>query len=449
MSLVTDESSSEFRQLCRDYYYSKLDEIYDDFIARYVSETTEDDQISKKSFVFENEAVKGINRRVNYLPVDYVLVSDDRLRARREEWEKYFKGDYFNGRPLKQLLPDIYRYMELGGVAILVGYKNPDDNKAPLWILMTNVEYTPITNDDNVFIIEGYRFVYHRKEADKNGIEQDVEVIVTVDLEGYVTTVKGSEVEELTKNNPLSGKLPVVVFCREDLDGVYCRPGMADLLNGQRNLNAALTKRNEATKYDSFGVWCPEGNENMGFDLSPDAEGNNPQFVIKPGSYFPFPIKKVGTASSLPAIEKEILEARKDIMAAATFTDSVDSNGVRNNESGISKLVGTRGLRDYGTQILAQVKNSLNRLLELTSEISGVNAEGIAFAAPPVETESPEIVANKADRIFNWGFERKALELEGFSNDEIEKMLTEREERQEKEIADARERAGRESREIG
>jgi hypothetical protein len=386
--------------------------------------------IAIEMFVFENEAAKVINRRVNYLPVEFYLDAEEGKEANKETWEEYFQGDYFDNKPLLQLLTDIYYDMELGGIAILVGYPNPDDPKSPIWIKQTNIEYYPETDDENIFKVKAYRFVLSRSQVDDKGNTEDVEVIIQVTPEEQTVTVNGAVQEENTVKLDISNGeeiiLPVVLFCREDLDGVYCRPGMAELLNGQRNLNQGLTKRNQATKYDSFGVWCPDGEEYNGMDLSGNPSGNNKQWNIRPGSYVPFPIRKVGGATAISSIEKEVEEARDDIRAAGLFVDSTEVSGATNGESGRAKMIGTRGLRDYGARLLPKVKNSLNEMLEISGYISGTKTEGISFKAPPIEKEDPEMIANKADRMQERGFTIEALRIEGYSDDEAEKLIEEK-----------------------
>lgn len=453
MSFVTDEASPEFRQLCKDYYNGDLDALYQDYKDRYV-DSAATIVLKKIDFNFENETAKVIDQRVNGMPTEYRLNAPEGKEKQKEFWKKYFEGEYFHHKPLLQLINDIYYDMEKGGAAILVGYPNPEDPKSPIWLKHTNVEYEPVTDPENIFSIIAYRFKLHRAKIDKNGNKTDVIVEIEVTKERQTTTV-GGEVQEAStielNVQDAKGKtiLPVVVFPREDLDGVYYRPGIAALRNGALNLNQGLVKRAESTKRDSFGNWCPELEEHAGIGFGSDAAGNNKQWNLRPGSYIPFPIKKVGGATEIASIEKEIVEARESIRALGLFVDSSDTTRSNQGESGTAKRIGTKGMRGYIESILPKVTRSLNRLLEISSYINGEDAEDIKFIAPPAERADPDTVAAKSERLHDWGYEEEALRNEGYDEDKIKTLMAERKAAEKEDTDDATDRANKEANGVG
>lgn len=452
MALVTDESSSDYRLLCRHYYRGDLPEVYQDFLDRFAA-TDAADKITQEQFCFESEISKAVTRRTNALPVNFMLTAPDDKKKLQEQWEDYFEGNNFNSKPLLQVLNDIYLDMEIGGAAIMAGYFDPDNPTVPYWLKMTNMEYYPQTDPNDIHNVTAYRFVLYRKENDAKGNKQDVTITIDIDAEEQKVSKSNGDPEKTTKFKTVDSNgdpvLAVVVFARESLDGVYYRPGVAAMLNGQRDLNLALTKRNEATKYDSFGVWCPGDREFSGLGLGGDSNGANKAWRLRPGMYVPFPLAKIGGATSIGSIEKEIEDARADVYNAGQFIDSSEVVGSTNGESGRSKMIGARGMRDYIARILPQMEDSLNQMLEISGYISGIKTEGIKFKAPPVDKEDPATVAAKAEQMHLWGFTEEALRLLEYSDKDVKKLMDEQSARQVKEEDDAVDRASKESLTVG
>lgn len=431
-TVVSDVESSEFRNLCRNYQNGDLNEIYTDFKNRFVNESDSADQLRIEQFVFESEAARGLIQRVQSMPVDLTLelVEKDGGESLLKEWQEYFEGPNFDGMSLSLILPNIYENMEVGGASLIVASPNPDGSGPPIWIQHTNVEYFPETADNNILAINAYKFTYYMDEIGDE-TKQQKELVIRVKKDGQEVSFDGVQVEDLTFEKSFTDAnndqiLPVVVFCRKQIPhSKYCRPGMADLLNGQRNLNSALTKRNEATKYDSFGVWCPDDVEFAGTEMK-DANGAS-AWKIRPGTYTPFPVKKVGGSTSIASIEKEIEEARDAIRSQAMFLSQEDSRNRRTaTDSGKALIVSSRGMRAYKDQFMTKVVKAANQMLEISGIIWNKSTEGIRFKMPELEREDPDHVLKKTQLLDAMGFDKEALRLLDYDEDKIKELIAER-----------------------
>jgi hypothetical protein len=406
MAVTADKYSKEFRELCDQYYTEDLADIFADFKDRFIGKSTDGTlatTFAQDAFNYENELKKGLNQRINKIPTSIIVASEDKTSDELQlHWQQYFNEHI-------GLTRGIAKDMEVYGASF---YWLPDKDKQ--WKRLSNIDYYPVSEDNEVI---GYRFEYYDTRYDEEGNSRVDKTTLVITKEEVTYQLNGTTIDVFDSN---LSQIPLVAFIREDNGAGIGLPGTTDLINGQRNINAAVTKRAEATKIDSFGIWCPDGSEFSGIDMTD-------KFIIRPGSYIPFPIKKVGSGADLSSIEKEIQDARNDVRSAALFLNLTDTEDSRQaGASGRAQLVANRGFNDYCNGLKQQIAAGLNQMLSVASEATDVSAEGIKITLPALEKEDPLFVLQAAESLRDSGYQEEYLVKQGYDEEDIKRLEAQR-----------------------
>jgi hypothetical protein len=413
MALITDESSKEFRALCRAYNYDNLPEIYADFVARFVdSDLTTSATLPQREFQYENIIGSMVNKRVTNVQTNVTIEStlpeeDDADPATDEErlkdveaWNEYFfNQENINGETLDVALIEIVREYEIGGAAILT--PTIDDEGVVKWVMQTNVDYVKVTDPSNMLEVGSWIFNYDLTVTDENETEQNKELKTVYDIDGFVQTLDSIEVGSGTINatdlddNPI---LSVVSFEGEKTtNGEYARPGVAAMIEPQRNLNQALTQRAEINKLAAFPIYCPGDKDGEGRKVDDNIK-------LRPGSYWPNYIKKVEGSTAPESVEQAIMDYRDNIRVIGLFVDRNELSGVRATgaDSGKAKVIQSAGMKNYVKHVNKVLQRGIYLMMVITASLmDSLDAENVKVVMPPVDTEDPDTAINRATVAFN------------------------------------------------
>lgn len=408
----------------RNYFNGNITAMCSGFYSRFGdSDIQSADRIDNKDIPIKNHCREALQKRMALIPTSTVAFeifkdgeSDDALNEYVNDW---ISGNNFDGKDLWSWADEVLKDLEIDGEEPV---KMILKNGIPQCRIIDSVKFDIETSTTNILDVTGYTAEYEI-EVNNSDETKSVTIKETIDANGYRMTQDGAELPDPYTAEHNFGFIPLVLIVRDRIKGeTHGRSGMADLIEPQDNITRCSINIARANKYGGYGLFA--------FD---DYSQATPDTIsIEPGSIAGAKLTRIsasGADASLFDEEDKYIDHLYSLAGVKRTTK--DEMKQAPNQSGKAITVLTAEGKRQVDKVMSALKNGLSTVvryaLVMADKIDSPEDVKVVCTFEDLYTEDPQSRLSKAQFLDGIGFVQESLRVMGYTDDQIESLMAERE----------------------